>query len=435
MARFGILPRTLFGRTALLILAVLVASQVFAVMLVRYQETLLAARQVSEQVLDTLAELEGTMQWLDSEQRQAFLTEYNLPYGLNLLPTTLRAPARTDGLPMLADAILAQLHHDGLSPRDVRLQTIPRSRLWLQLDLAGESYWLTVPLGRVQTGPRQPVWLTALAFALLAMTAAWVFAWRLNRPLRALREAASALRDGRKPAPVPEEGPQELAELAEQFNRMAVAVEQADADRRLMLAGVSHDLRTPLTRLRLALEFLPDDEQRDGMLGDIGDIDRILRQFIAFIGGEPAEAEHPTDLPALLDKLAQRYHGAGIELTVDYDNTLPLVSVKPLALERLLSNLIDNAHRYGAAPITLHLRQVGQELELAVRDQGQGIPEAALPHLLQPFTRGEAARGGDGGSGLGLAIVQRIAASLNGRVAFRRPEAGGFEVVLTLPLR
>src|SRR5690606_16699472 len=176
------------------------------------------------------------------------------------------------------------------------------------------------------------------------------------------------------------------------FNHMTDSLEQAQKDRALLLAGVSHDLRTPLTRLRLAVELMHDDVLRDGMVGDIGDMDAILSQFIAFVRDGAEEAPVATDLNAAIEEMAQKY-GDKVRLTLA---PLPLLLLKPVTLRRLLINLFSNGMKYGRPPIDISTRLLDDQVELRLRDHGPGVAEADLERLLRPFERGEAARTSSG---------------------------------------
>jgi two-component system osmolarity sensor histidine kinase EnvZ len=205
-------------------------------------------------------------------------------------------------------------------------------------------------------------------------------------------------------------------------------------DRALILAGVSHDLRTPLARLRLGLEMADADAQlKGGMAADIDEMDRIIGQFLDFAraaGGEPAG---PTDLAALARDIAARYRDTGHTLTEEIV-AVPEVIVRPMAVRRLVTNLVDNAFRYGEQDVRLHVAPAGRAVVVEVLDRGPGIPAEEVDRLKQPFTRLETARSGKGGSGLGLAIVDRIARMHGGSFDLLRREDGGLVARVTFPV-
>lgn len=215
---------------------------------------------------------------------------------------------------------------------------------------------------------------------------------------------------------------------------MADELEQAARERELMLAGVSHDLRTPLTRLRLSLELMSSDaELAEEMIRDVEDMDAILDQFIAFIRDGRDEPLERLDLAALIREVVAPYnqHGERVRLC------LQVLPSQPAPIKRLLTSLIENALRYGGDAVEVAASLGGEEtapyLVLSVLDRGQGIDPAELASIFNPFIRGDRARGGRG-TGLGLAIVRRIAALHGGSVDLRNREGGGLEARVCLPL-
>ncbi|NLR76414.1 ATP-binding protein [Leeia aquatica] len=426
------MPRTLFGRLAVVVIVTLLLSQWFAWGVLRYYRQNLVAGQLSEQVLDTLSELEGQLEAVPEAQRAQWLRAYNRPYGPNLYPLSEADPPADNNIPAQEQAIVRQLQADQLPIHAVRVQRQPNWRLWLQVDVLERPYWLSIPLGRIRNERRWPLLVGISSFTLFAMLGASFFVWRLNRPLRALGMASKLLAEGQSPPLLVSSGPQELRLLTDQFNQMVTSLRDADDARRLMLAGISHDLRTPLTRMRLAVEMMHDDSLRDGMLGDLQDMERIVQQFMIYIGGGPKERAEVTDLHELLRPLPDKYPLGQLQLQLAVE-ALPRLTLQPLAMSRLLGNLLDNAFRYGAPPVIVQTGQDAQQVWLQIRDHGQGIPEAEWARLLQPFERGNAARGGDGGSGLGLAIVARIAREQGAQLRLAQADEGGLLVELRWP--
>jgi two-component system osmolarity sensor histidine kinase EnvZ len=233
---------------------------------------------------------------------------------------------------------------------------------------------------------------------------------------------------GATPQPVTEEGPSEISALARAFNQMADDLKRLDDERALLLAGVSHDLRTPLSRIRLGLEMMDDrgDEGlRAGLVQDIEDIDGSIGQFLDF--ARLRDAETPvadSDLNALVEGVVARYVRAGKPVRFQPGAIAPL-PLRHRAAGRLVANLIDNALRHGGSGgVDIVTGQTGNRIFLEVLDRGPGIPAADAERMLQPFTRLDSARGGSG-TGLGLAIVARIAQMHGGRVELLPREGGG----------
>jgi two-component system osmolarity sensor histidine kinase EnvZ len=271
---------------------------------------------------------------------------------------------------------------------------------------------------------------------LLSLIGAYLIAARINRPLKLLVQAADRIRSGQTTMRLPEEGVDELRDVSHTFNLMTESLAQLDSERTLLLAGVSHDLRTPLARLRLAIEMLPDEQckvYKPGMIQDISDMDGIINQFLDFVRGVEGEPTQMLDLNALLQSLYERHVRLGRKLKLDLAPT-HLIALRPLAMQRLLGNLIDNAFAYGKGEVIIQSKIEAENILVSVLDNGPGIPENQKARLLRPFERLDTARGNTKGSGLGLAICDRIAKLHRGRLdLIDRPE-GGLEVRLTLPL-
>ncbi len=298
----------------------------------------------------------------------------------------------------------------------------------------GDEYWVMLPRERIE---RQAAlrWLGWGAFVLVAALAgAWLIVFRLRRPLRALVGAAADVGRGRVPAPLEESGPQEIQTVSRAFNQMTRDLARLEDDRALILAGVSHDLRTPLARLRLGLEMADADAQlKGGMAADIDEMDRIIGQFLDFARAAGGESAAPTDLAALAREVAAHYRGTGHALA-DEIADVPPVAVRRLAVRRLMTNLVDNAFRYGEKDVLLRVARAGRAVAVEVLDRGPGIPADEVERLKQPFTRLETARSGKGGSGLGLAIVERIARMHGGALDLLPREGGGLVARVTFPV-
>ena len=308
--------------------------------------------------------------------------------------------------------------------------------LWISFNIDQDDYWVVIP--RLQAERHFPwQWLNWGALViLLSLIGAYLIAARINRPLKLLVQAADRIRSGQTTMRLPEEGVDELRDVSHTFNLMTESLAQLDSERTLLLAGVSHDLRTPLARLRLAIEMLPDEQckvYKPGMIQDISDMDGIINQFLDFVRGVEGEPTQMLDLNALLQSLYERHVRLGRKLKLDLAPT-HLIALRPLAMQRLLGNLIDNAFAYGKGEVIIQSKIEAENILVSVLDNGPGIPENQKARLLRPFERLDTARGNTKGSGLGLAICERIAKLHRGRLdLIDRPE-GGLEVRLTLPL-
>lgn len=309
--------------------------------------------------------------------------------------------------------------------------------LWVSFNIGQDDFWVVIPRMHVERPfPWQWLGWGALVF-LLSLAGGYVIAARINRPLRLLMNAANRLRKGEQPEKLPEGSFAELREVNNTFNKMADSLAELDAERTLILAGVSHDIRTPLARLRLAVEMLPDDggaSLKNGMIEDIGDMNNIINQFLDFVRGVEGEPTQMIDINTLLQAIHDRQTRAGRDLVVQLAPTY-FISIRPLAMQRLLDNLVGNAYAYGRGDVRVASKIMADHIVISVFDNGPGIPETHVEKLLRPFERLDTARSNAGGSGLGLAIADRIAKLHGGKLELiNRPE-GGLEARLSLPIK
>lgn len=295
-----------------------------------------------------------------------------------------------------------------------------------------DEFWVMLPAERIiRPHAREWMWW-GIAALCLAMLGAYMIVSRLNRPLKAMARAARVVGRGEFPPRLPESGPAEVADLAHAFNQMSHDLQQLDADRALILAGVSHDLRTPLARLRLGVEMCgADPADVDAMVSDIEDMDRIIGQFLEFSRIDGGEELQATDLAELSDDLAGVYARRGINIPITHP-TAATALARPQALRRAVTNLIENALNYAGSPPELAVGTIDNRPAIHVLDRGPGIPESEIERVKRPFTRLESARTNTKGSGLGLAIVDRIVRGQNGEFRLQARSGGGLDAVIVL---
>ncbi|MSP85907.1 MAG: HAMP domain-containing protein [Methylotenera sp.] len=309
--------------------------------------------------------------------------------------------------------------------------------LWISFSIGQDDYWVVIPRVHVERHfPWQWLGWAALVLA-LSLGAGYFIAARINRPLQLLMNAANRLRNGERPEKLAEGSFAELREVNDTFNKMADSLAELDVERTLILAGVSHDIRTPLARLRLAVEMLPDEacnSLKNGMVEDIGDMDNIIHQFLDFVKGVEGEPSQMIDINTLLQAMHDRQLRAGRDLVVQLAPTYA-IPIKPLAMQRLLDNLVGNAYAYGHGQVRVASKITKKAILISIFDNGPGIPETHVEKLLRPFERLDTARSNAAGSGLGLAIADRIAKLHHGKLELiNRPE-GGLEARLSLPIQ
>jgi two-component system, OmpR family, osmolarity sensor histidine kinase EnvZ len=429
--RVRLLPKSLLWRAFLLIATLMLLAVVAWLAIFREAEVEPRARQLAQMITSVTNITRTAILVARPDHRHALLEELSDREGVHIYPA--------DPGDVIEPPPDLPLTH--------RIETLlierlgPESRLAFVLNgepglfvrfriFEGEEgdFWLGLPRERLDRHfPLQ--WLGwGAAVLLLALFGAWLIVFRITRPLKALERAAKKVGAGETAPPLPEKGPDELVAVTVAFNQMNRDLARLEEDRSLLLAGISHDLRTPLTRLRMETEMSVGDETaRAGMEADIMEMDRTIGQFLDFARPEhrDATAAASLDLKELVEAIARRY-GERVRFSCRPAGADFSVRVEPEALRRALVNLIENALKHGgsAAPAEIELALEGTDLIAAVLDRGPGIPPAEVERLKQPFTRGETARTGAGGAGLGLAIVDRIVRSLGGRLELL-PRAGG----------
>ncbi|MBM5815969.1 MAG: histidine kinase [Cyanobacteria bacterium K_Offshore_surface_m2_239] len=314
----------------------------------------------------------------------------------------------------------------------------PGRGAWVQLNSSLETTtWLFAPIPALRGWPPDPQ-LLSLAVAFGGLAALLLFlSLEVQRPLRQLDAALEGVGLDAVPGPVPARGTASMRHLTAHFNAMLDRLRQASQERSTMLAGIAHDLRAPLTRLRLRLaQSTPwSAEERARAERDLSALEAITAQFLLFVGAEGKEPPLPLPLDALVAEAANAIDRVSMDLESMER------CVRPVALSRAVANLLRNAEDHGQPPVRLWLRTLPEEgFAILVGDGGAGLSAATWERAKQPFQRLDPARGGLGHSGLGLAIAEQVARAHGGTLSCRQgtaAEGGGFVVVLTghsLPL-
>lgn len=314
--------------------------------------------------------------------------------------------------------------------------------LVLDLMLPGEDGLSICRRLRGLTGFQWLGWASLVS--LLSLLGAAIISSLINLPLSRLTAAARDIAKGKQPAPLPEKGPIEIIEANRSFNQMVDDLKQVESDRAVILAGISHDLRTPLARMQLEVEMANlSDEAREGIQSDIGQMDAIIGQFLDYAKPTETSSFTDVDLSGLLGDMtreAMRLPDVKINATIA-DGAHAMGN--PTDLRRVLNNLIENARRYGKTPgsdvteidIACHVRTShgAKKVIIEVQDHGTGVPAEKIEQLMKPFTRLDTARGQANGAGLGLAIVDRVLLRHGAELQVRNREGGGLAFQISLP--
>ncbi len=440
-------PRSLAGRTALVLLLALTVVQAAGLTIHALDRVDLQrfaqAREISQRAISAWR----TVLLAPPDRRAQMLAELELPSGLSA--TLDDMPLARPELPPMPPPVARLLRFDLFAASPPRFRPREMITAWSG---SGPSFAvsLRLPSGEwlnlhIHLPPPRP-WHSEtflIAFGAMTFAAALLILWavrRLTRPVRALAEAADRLgRDVNAP-PLPEQGPSEVATAAHAFNTMAERIRRFVGDRTQMLAAIGHDLRTPITRLRLRAEFMDDDEQRRKMLSDLDEMEAMVAATLAFARDDSAaEPTVPVDIAALCRTVLDEAADAHPDLAerIAYQGPERLVApVRPVALKRAIANLVGNALAYGsAARLTLSPPEAPSRLlRLAIEDDGPGIPLGDLESVFQPFRRLETSRNREtGGTGLGLPIARNIFRAHGGDVVLRNRGGGGLVALATLP--
>lgn len=333
---------------------------------------------------------------------------------------------------LFTDRFQKQLETELNAPAQVYFQFKPVPTLWIRAPTK-TPLWVSEELLFIQQYSPGIILGWILGVPLLSIIAIVVLARQLNRPLKRLQLAAIRVGRGLHSTQLDvQSGPSEIRAVNRAFNLMTEQIRQAERERTVMLAGISHDLRTPLTRLRLTAEMLGDPDLAEGMILDIEDMDAILDQFIAFMRDGSEEPMEAVDLNELLQEVAHQVHNQ-LDVALHLE-PLPLIAIRRLSFKRVLANLMQNTLRYGAGPFEMSTWALSDRICLRCRDHGPGIDLARAEELMQPFHRGDQARTTQG-SGLGLAIVARIVRQHRGRLTLDNAPDGGLSLLIELPLK
>ncbi|HAS4306108.1 TPA: two-component system sensor histidine kinase EnvZ [Vibrio cholerae] len=324
------------------------------------------------------------------------------------------------------------------SPTEVRMALGEESYiLWMKIDsLPGQL--LRIPLSELQEEDFAPLFRNSIIMALLIVIGGWLFIRLQNRPLIALEKAAKMVGRGETPPHLPEQGTLEIRSVTRAFNRMSKGIQALEEDRALLMAGISHDIRTPLTRIRLATEMMsPEDSYlAESIISDTEECNQIISQFMDYLKPVNREAFEAVDLNDIASDVASSEGGYEVQIETELQAGLAPALGNPIAIKRSLSNLVVNALRYGNGWVKVSSGMTADKklVWLSVEDNGPGIDPSQVNKVFEPFTRGDTARGSEG-TGLGLAIVKRIVSQHHGAVSVSNRSQGGLRAQISFPTK
>jgi len=465
-----LLPRGLFGRLVLILLCGLVFAQLVTAYLNLSERDQLLYRASGMQMAQRIADISTLLDSVSPEDRRRIVSVFNAPplaISLDRPPmATVPGPREANMRLSMFATVLRYALGEGMHVQRVRAAGVPErygqreqrsppGMPMMQHPMSGagmqmmhsESMFFEVQIalrdGAVVTfdsfvSPESAAMPLRLALTLLVLLGTVValslvaVRW-VTGPLSALATAAEKLGEDINRSPLPETGPVEARRAARAFNTMQRRLSRFIADRTRVLTAMSHDLKTPITRLRLRTELLDDDALRTKFAKDLEDMESMVTQTLDFMrDASAAEPVQQVDLMALLESLQRDYQDTGNAVEIEGRIAHPF-SGRPLALRRCLTNLVDNALRYGKRA-TLQAEEAPGRITIRVLDEGPGMSAEEFERAFEPFFRGEASRSREtGGSGLGLGIARNIARAHGGELKLRNRAQGGLEAILELP--
>lgn len=436
----SILPRGLYGRAALILIVPIITIQlvVSVVFIQRHFEGV--TQQLTANIVKEIGYFATKVRLADSDAAiTALIAEVSEPLGFVIRPLPTGGRNTGDIVPfddLTGRGVVANLR-EGL-PDIIMVDLASRTReVIVTLDIDGRAFEVVFDRYRVSASNPHQLLVLMIGVSLLMTVISFIFLRNQVRPIRRLARAAEAFGKGQR-IDYHVSGATEVRQAGQSFIDMRDRIERQIEQRTLMLSGVSHDLRTPLTRLKLGLSLIGPDPETEALIRDVDDMEAMLEEFLAFARGDSLEQIEKTDPAGLLQQLASdtSRSGAAIELVLPAKRRSPvMVAMRPNAVRRALDNLVTNALRYGSrARIALTITE--SDIVFTVEDDGPGIPPDQRPRAVRPFVRLDNARNQNRGTGvgLGLAIVMDIAGSHGGRLDLGDSAAlGGLRADLHLP--
>lgn len=432
-------PQSMFGKTLITIAVVTMAAQLVTLSALAYYMVIPLGQRATNDLAMLMAHATEKWERLSKDKRQEFSAELLEKHDLVLTKAERLLPETTSRLPYIA------LLEQSLTKQYGHVVRLKESRdeageqwFWADTRVSGGLVRFGFPRSRIGVRPPVVFFVFLVMGVGLTLLLAIILTRRLTISVDRLYHTAQSVGKGQWPEPIKEEGPEELVILAREFNRMSIQVKELLANRTTLLAGISHDLRTPLTQIQLALSMLPNDggnpELMESIRSDLDEINRLIGVTMSISLELEEESVAPTDIAQELDRLVASTRKD--DVTIYWTLGMPCTQVlHPLALHRILVNLLTNAVRYGEGkPIDLSYECNKEAIIVRIMDRGPGIPQEHIEDVFRPFYRLERSRGSkSGGSGLGLAVVQQLADANGWKVQLKPRNGGGTEAVLTIP--
>ncbi|WP_325891378.1 two-component system sensor histidine kinase EnvZ [Grimontia sp. NTOU-MAR1] len=434
-------PRSNFARTLVVLAGLLIASQIFSYLTVFNYALLpsikqfnkILAHEIEVMLDDDLLLSNGKVYHMDELLRRQLLEKL----GVTMHEADEQTMMEEFDNAASVDYLSVDMSEKLGAPTEARISLESKNYvLWLESE-AFPGYVMRIPLSELHQDDFQPLFFYSMFIALLVIGGGWLFIKVQNRPLATLEKAALEVGHGKFPEPLPERGASDIRAVTKAFNQMSEGIRKLEEDRALLMAGVSHDLRTPLTRIRLATEMMSpkDSYLAESMIKDTEECNEIINQFMDYLRSLQLQDMTEVDLNIVAEDVSVADGATGHELEVSKGELVGKLDANEVAIRRAVTNLVVNAVRYGGGWVKISTGTSADRRHqwIAVEDNGPGIAADQIETVMQPFTRGDTARGSEG-TGLGLAIVKRIVEQHDGALKLSQRSQGGLQAQIVLPV-
>lgn len=436
-------PKNLLNRLILIIASLIIVSQLITIKVFDYFEMEPRAESMAQEISTIVKYTKAAIQSAYPSTRLDLLQSLSKMSDVKIVPAYYFENIKPLPDEIFLSMVVKKIKQDLGEDTIVTLNHYDIPGIWVSFEIGDGLFWAVIPRN-VFDRPFPWHWIGwGIVVFLVSISGAYFLTTRINKPLNLLINATSKLKKGLPFKKIPEDTATEFKEVTKAFNEMASNLAKSENERRFIMGSVSHDIRTPLTRMKLSLEMLPKKSAflKESMDQDIDEINQIINQFLDFVRGFDDEPISSLNFGNFLTELKKQHAILGHDLKIskitrskDIPKNL-FIDVRPLAFKRLFDNLINNGVKFSKSnKIELLAKLYDEKIEINVLDNGPGIPKAQREKLLEPFERLDQARGSIGGSGLGLAIANRIVMVHNGKLELINRRTGGLNVKLTFPL-
>ena len=436
-------PKNLLNRLILIIASLIIVSQLITIKVFDYFEMEPRAESMAQEISTIVKYTKAAIQSAYPSTRLDLLQSLSKMSDVKIVPAYYFENINPLPDEIFISMVVKKIKQDLGEDTIVTLNHYDIPGIWVSFEIGDGLFWAVIPRN-VFDRPFPWHWIGwGIVVFLVSISGAYFLTTRINKPLNLLINATSKLKKGLPFTKIPEDTATEFKEVTKAFNEMASNLAKSENERRFIMGSVSHDIRTPLTRMKLSLEMLPKKSAllKESMDQDIDEINQIINQFLDFVRGFDDEPISSLNFGNFLTELKKQHAILGHDLKIskitrskDIPKNL-FIDVRPLAFKRLFDNLINNGVKFSKSnKIELVAKLYNEKIVINVLDNGPGIPKAQREKLLEPFERLDQARGSIGGSGLGLAIANRIVMVHNGKMELINRRTGGLNVKLTFPL-